>query len=519
MRGLRNRSAMRDFGALAGPKLSRSRFRRPSRYKGSIDAGYLYPVFVDEVLPGDTFNMNVSAVSRLATPIHPIMDNIMVNWFFFFVPNRLVWSNWKRFQGERVDPSDSIDYLVPQVAAPASTGFAAESLYDYLGIPPGIDGFNVNNLVPRAYNLIWNEWFRHTWLQDSVVVDLDDGPDDPADYVLLRRCKRADYFTGCQPAPQRGDAIELPLGDKAYIVSDAGVGAELAVYDNVGASNRYLDTTLAAGYVVMKTSAPANGRLLYADLSNATASTVNDIREAIQLQRILEKDARGGTRYVELLQNFWGVYPEDHRLQRPEYLGGGSRPLRIDAIPQTSETGTTVQGTLAGVGYNQTAGIGFSRSFKEHGHIIGLVNVNCDQTWQEGVRRMWSRRTRYDFAMPQTAHLGEMAVLNKEIYVQGTSDDDEVFGYLPQWDDMRYFPSLCVAQMRSDHATSLDAWHLGYDHSALPVLNDTFIQDDPPIDRVVSVPSEPQLIVDCYFDLVCARVLPMFGVPGMVDHF
>lgn len=531
MRAYRNPGVAKDFAAIAGPKVQRSKFRRPARRKCGIDAGYLYPILVDEILPGDTFNVNLTSICRMATPIHPIMDNLYLDWHFFFVPNRLVWSNWTRFMGERVDPDDSIDYVVPVVSAPNSTGFVAETLYDYLGIRCGIDGFDVNNLIPRGYNLIWNEWFRHTWLQDSVTVDTDDGPDDPDDYVLLRRGKRSDYFTACLPAPARGDDVLLPLGTEAPVLgigkgpTSAFPSSSVSVVESDATGSTYtyaalIDPDFNDNKFYVEGSAATDAYpMIRADLSAATAATINDMREAFQLQRILERDARGGTRYTEILQNTYGITPEDSRLQRPEYLGGGSRPLTIEAIPQTSESGTTKQGNLAGVGYSQQSGIGFSKSFTEHGHVFCLASVRADMTYSQGVPRMWSRQTRYDFYDPSLAHLGEMAVLNKEIFVQGTSADDEVFGYMPHWDDMRYCPSMVMGVMRSDHASSLDPWHLGLDFSALPVLNTGFIEEDPPVDRVVAVPSEPQFILDAYFDMTCARPMPMFSTPGLIDHF
>jgi len=439
------------------------------------------------------------------------------------VPNRLVWNHWVNFMGERVDADDSIDYTVPIVNAPTTTGFGEESLYDYMGIPNDQDGFSVANLVPRSYNLIWNEWFRSPWLQDAVVVDLDDGPDDPTDYTLLRRGKRADYFTSCLPSPQRvTDTVDLPLGASAPVVLDSNYsGLQLtkravthAAQQGTLAGNGsgQLEINSLSGLLDLNSSH-------YADLSSATSASINDIREAFALQRILELEARSGTRYTEILQSVFGVYPEDQRLNRPEYLGGGSRPLQIEAIPQTSETNTTAQGNLSGVGYNQTHGIGYSRSFREHGHIIGLCSVRADQTYQQGLRRMWSRNTRFDFYRPELANLGEMAVLNKEIMVQGTSADDEVFGYMPHWDDLRYFPSIVTGKMRSTSATSLDPWHLAPEFATLPTLGPDFIEEDPPIDRVVAVNTEPQFILDAYFDITSARPLPMFSVPSLQSHF
>lgn len=538
MQAFSNPSGMHSFGNQPGPSVQRSQFKKPFRHKTTIDSGLIYPVMIEEILPGDTYNIDLTAISRLSTPLHPIMDNMYLDWFFFFVPNRLVWDHWVNFQGERVDPDDTIDYLVPQVPAPATTGFVNSTLYDYLGIRPGYDGFSVNNLIPRGYNLIYNEWFRSPWLQDSVVVDKDDGPDDAADYVLLRRGKRSDYFTSCLPSPQRDDTgVLLPLGDSAPVrgdgkvlgftngsittgLSNAGSYAQFGTSGygyNLPRNAAYVNHGAVDNYYGVSTDGDYSG--LTCDLDEAVAASVNDIREAFALQRILEMDARGGTRYTELLQNFWGVNPEDSRLQRPEYLGGGSRPIEIQAIPQTSETGTTPLGTLGAVGYNQTRGVGMSKSFTEHGHLFLLCSVRADQTYQQGLRRMWSRRTRYDFPMPQTAHLGEMAVLNKEIFMDGSANDDLVFGYMPHWDDMRYMPSMVTGKLRSDYATSLDPWHLAPDFSTCPTLGPDFIVEDPPIDRVVKVPSEPQFILDVFCDIKAARCLPMFSVPGMLDHF
>lgn len=525
MKSYRLPSGMHDFGANPGPKIQRSQFKRPFRHKTSIDSGYIYPVMVDEVLPGDTISVNLASVCRLATPIVPIMDNIYIDWFFFFVPNRLVWDNWTKLMGERVNPDDDIDYLVPQVAAPTTTGFSRSSLYDYMGIKPATDGFSINNLIPRGYNLIWNHWFRSPWLQDEVTVDLDDGPDDPADYVLLRRGKRSDYFTSCLPSPQRdSDPVLMPLGDSAVIERDSTSTNPTLVYSTSGGlktsvAYTQFGTTATGGLTVAgEAQFDPNGNLV-ANLSDATAASINDIREAFALQRILEADARGGTRYTEILQNFWGVEPEDSRMQRPEYLGGGSRNIDIQAVPQMSETSTTPQGTLSGIGYNMTSGIGMHKSFSEHGHIFCLVSVRADQTYQDGLRRMWSRRTRYDFPMPQTANLGEMAVLNKEIYLTGTANDELVFGYNPHWDDYRYIPSMVTGKMRSDDPQSLDPWHLAPDFASCPELGADFIEEDPPIDRIVATTNEPQFIVDVYMDIKSGRCLPMFGVPGMLDHF
>ena len=518
-----------DFSRIPGVTIPRSSFKRSHGYKTTLNSGYLIPIYCDEALPGDTFNLKLSSVARLNTPIVPFMDNLHMDFFFFAVPNRLLWNNWQRFCGERdPDPDSSIDYLVPRITTPAG-GYAEESLADYFGIPIGIDNLEINALHFRAYNLIYNEWFRDQNLQDSVTVDLDDGPDDPADYVLLKRGKRHDYFTSCLPWPQKGDAIDLPLGTVAPVL---GIGKDdqnyntgpITVYETgQTGSTSFADYSLATSGTTWRIEEdPDNAGFpgIFADLSNATAATINSLREAFQLQRMLERDARGGSRYIELIQSHFGVTAPDFRLQRPEYLGGGSRRVAIDPIPSTLEvTGSRALGDLGAIGFQNQSGVGFTKSFVEHSVIIGLVNIRADLTYQKGVNRMWSRQTRYDYFWPSLSHLGEQAVLNKEIYAQGNIDDDLIFGYQERWAEYRYYPSLITGLMRSDAVTSLDNWHLSQDFSALPQLNSTFIEEDPPIDRVVAVPAEPDFQFDAYFDITCARPMPLYSVPGFIDHF
>ncbi len=525
-----------DFSRAPQADIPRSSFDRSHGVKTTFDAGFLVPILCDEALPGDTFNVRMTGFGRMATPIFPIMDNIFMETFFFSVPVRQVWDNFRKFCGEQVDPGDSTDFTVPTRVT--ASGYPDNSIFDYMGIPTNVVGLEHSVLWNRAYTRIWNEWFRDQNLQDSALSPTDDGPDSSVTYSLLRRGKRHDYFTSCLPWPQKGDSVDLPLGTSAPVTgigfkdneSVTGVDATGVGWNPMrgtdGDETWVFGATMAADELAIEVdtsgASSTSQPMIYADLTNAAAATINQLRQAFQIQKLLERDARGGTRYAEIVKAHFRVDFQDVRY-RPEYLGGGSSPVNVSQVPQTSSTdATTPQGNLSAFATASLQGHGFTKSFTEHCIVMGLVNVRADLTYQQGLNRMFSRQTRYDFYWPALAHIGEQAVLNKEIYAQGTgggTDDDDVFGYQERFGEYRYKPSLITGKFRSGATGTLDPWHLSQDFSALPVLNSSFIEDQPPIDRVVAVPTEPDFLFDAYFSMRCARPMPMYGVPGLIDHF
>lgn len=525
------------FARVPSVNRQRSQFDRSHGYKTTFDSGYLIPFFVDEVVPGDHHRLNSNMFARLATLQKPIMDNLYLETFFFFVPFRLLWTNWQKMWGEQENPGDSTDYLVPQVVAPPGASVTVGSIWDYFGIPVGVQDLAMSALYPRAYNLIWNEWFRDQNLQDSVPIVKGD-TDDPANYTLLRRGKRHDYFTSCLPFPQKGPEVFLPVGGASVIPLESGDAGyvdgspHFSVANGGSPTTGFLQGTTTGAFsdVQYSNAITLGDKLGWDDTQlkvgeSATSATINDFRQAVVIQQFYEMLARGGSRYVELLQSVYGVTNGDARLQRPEYLGGGRTNIMVNPVVNTAGVaGGNSQADLAGYAVGSgSGGHGFSKAFTEHGVVMGLCCVRADLNYQQGIHRQYHRRTKFDFLIPHFANLGEQAVLNQEIYAQGSAVlnpsgdpvDEDVFGYVSRYDDYRYKPSLITGVFRSQAATSLDMWHLAQDFASLPTLSPTFIEENPPVDRIITVPTEPQFLLDTWNQLQSVRELPVYSVPGL----
>ena len=506
------------FSQVPKSTIPRSTFDRSSGVMCTFDAGQLIPFFVDECVPGDTFNLRTSGFARLATPLYPLMSNMYMDTHYFAVPMRLVWDNFTKMMGEQENPGDSTDYRVPLITPP-SGGFAEGSLADYMGIPTGVENLEVSALPFRCVNLIYNEWFRDQNLIESLDVPKGDGPDLDTTYSIQRRGKRHDYFTSCLPWTQRGPEQTIPLGTTADIFIDGSQGDNIRVMNNGQPTSQDVSSTS-----VVKIGVPASGNILQADLTNATSATINQLRQAFQIQKMYEKDARSGSRYTEIIQQHFNT-TNPLVAYRPEYLGGSSTPVNINPVTATADnrlddaTEGRSLGAMGAMGTVSFQGNGFTKSFTEHTIVIGFVSVRADMTYQQGLNRMWSRRDRLDFYWPSLSQIGEQAVLNKEIYADGSAADEEAFGYQERYAEMRYKPSLVTSAFRSSAATSLDAWHLSQEFGSLPTLNQTFIEENPPVDRVIQTPDEPHFIADFWHSLRCARPMPLYGVPGNIDRF
>nr|UXQ88090.1 MAG: major capsid protein [Microvirus sp.] len=518
------------FAKAPSAEIQRSTFDRSHGHKTTFNAGLLYPIYVDEVLPGDSFKLNSTAFTRLSTPLKPIMDNMVVDTHYFFVPYRLVWDNSEAFfSGKQttaaVAPGDDTVYSVPQTAiqADAQGEFA---LSRYMGIPLTTATItkSVSALPFRAYGLIWNEWYRDQNLQEPGIVDTNDGPDSYNNQTVLQRNKRHDYFTSALPWPQKGDPVVIPLGDAAPIYSKSVAPTWRQV--SGGTTQRNLWTESGTNNVAIDGPQPSGGPImfgtetgLFTDLTAATATSINDLRTAFQIQRLLERDARGGTRYVESILSHFGVTSDDARLNRPEYLGGGSNAININPIASTAALEVAPQATLAATG-TAVGKAGFNKSFTEHGIIIGLISVRADLTYQNGLERFWSRQTRYDFYWPALAHLGEQEIKTQEIYLAGNQNTNKAtWGYQERYAEYRYKPSRISGKFQSNDAASLDVWHLAQAFTVVPELNASFIKENPPIERIVAVTSEPHFLCDIWFSLKCSRPMPVYSVPGLIDHF
>lgn len=546
--------------------MSRSRFDRSSSYKTTFNVGQIIPFYVDEVLPGDTFSIDTSKVVRMQTLLTPVMDDIFLDTYYFFVPNRLTWSHWKQFMGENTESAwiPSVEYEVPQLTAPEG-GWNIGTIADYMGIPTGVSGLSVNALPFRAYALIMNEWFRDENLSDPLNIPVTDATvqgvntgtfvtDVAKGGLPYTAAKYHDYFTSALPAPQKGPDVTIPVAsavqypviplNKNVSFDSSGIGMRLGDVETsnpvIPSNGTYYPLNYGGGsgsgsplgktgfYIGSLENNPQGSALAPLNLwavgdGTVQAATINQLRLAFQIQKLYERDARGGTRYIEILKSHFGVTSPDARLQRPEYLGGNRIPININQVVQSSSTDAsgTPQGNTAAYSLTSDNHSDFTKSFVEHGFLIGVMVARYRHTYQQGLERFWSRKDRFDYYFPVFANIGEQAIKNKEIYAQGTDKDDEVFGYQEAWADYRYRPNRVTGEMRSSAPQSLDVWHLGDDYESLPSLSDSWIREDSKtVNRVLAVSDNvsAQLFCDIYVRNLCTRPMPLYSIPGLIDH-
>lgn len=544
-----NRNAEQHYSQVPHANVPRARFKRDYSLLTTMNEGDLIPIYCDEVLPADTAKIDLNALMRMSTPLYPVMDNCYCDFYFFFVPSRLLWEHFENLMGQNDSTfwAEKVEYTTPKTTAPTG-GWNVGTLADYFGIPTGVENLQVNSLPFRAYVKIWNEWFRDENLQQPVTMSKTDATtagsnagtaltDAEAGGMPLKVCKYKDYFTSCLPSPQKGEAVTLPMtggvpigfynpstGDVTTktdkmkaIATEAGMDGNpfFAAYWDMG-DGPYKDKGLA----MMNSSSGITGGInLGADLSNATAATINELRQAIAVQHILERDALGGTRYKEILAKAWGVTSPDARLDRSEYIGGYRLPININQVIQTSSTdSTSPQGNTAAFSMTTMSRNMATYSATEHGFIIGLAAVRVDHSYQQGLSRLWTRSTRFSYYDPMLANLGEQAVLNQEIYAQGNAQDEEVFGYQEAWADYRYRTNMITGEMRSTYAQTLDAWHYADKYTSLPTLSSDWIKEGTEnIDRTIAVQSDNsrQFICNFYFDQTWTRAMPIYSIPGL----